>query len=387
MKLIKSKNGTYKVRISTDHGPRTIKTGSKNKDEATAILKAAKVPELERAGRTVRLTNEVVHQIRFGKSVKASDALALWKEHLALYSKSAKTTANKLITTNAWLRDSHLLNTPTHSIKPTHIDRWINDPASTDKVGTRGFKLACLRAFFTFCAGREFILADPTKGLSVRWAGLTHQQKEPAKERAFTTAQFNNLMAHIQAKTTALEKERGDIIERLKTHANGRGHTGALERRLEENTEGRRRLEFWRIATLIGRHTGLRMGDICRLETATITDTPGRLVVWTGKKNRRVSLPLPTELRANLASLALNLPPDQTRCFPEEAATYADVDKRSGLSHAFSRLCDEAGAEGHGFHDLRSTYAQECRAAGIAMPHIAERLGHSSTETTEIYLQ
>lgn len=385
MKLLRSKTtGSYRVRILTEHGQRVIDTGAKSRPEAIKIINAAHVPELERAARTVRLTNEVVNQIRFGRSVKASDAVMQFEEHLRLYARSQKTAVNKLLTVRAWLRDKNISGLPAHSVKPAHIDGWINDPKSLDKSGTRGFKLSCLRAFFSFCATQQFILTDPTLDLHVRMEFLRHQQKEPKRQRAFTTEEFTKLMAFYDARNWALAKERLDLMTReAEARANGE-HPGAIVALVTVNLETIRRLQFWKTATLIGRHTGLRLGDVCRLESASFDAKAARLIVWTGKTGKRVDLPLPEPLLEALKNWGSS---DPIFLFPTQAAAYGDVRRRSSLSQAFCRFCDSAGIPGHGFHDLRFAFSQECRAAGIPTPHIAERLGHGSTVTTEGYLE
>lgn len=383
MRLIKSdRTGDYKVRIITEHGHRTINTGVKSREEAISIIREARVPQLERAARTVRLTNEVVQQLRFGKAIRSIDAVAKWEEHLSLYARSSKTTLNKLTTVRAWLKAKHLNDTPAHVLKPSHIDTWINDTSSKTKAGTRAFKLSCIKAFFAWCASQQFTLGDPTLDLHVRMDSLRHSQKEPKKHGAFTDEEFDALMRHCAAWVAALEKERDSIIERLAAADAQGGHTGALAGLLSGIAEAMRKNSFWRLAALIGRHTGLRLGDVCRLELASLND-PGRLIVWTGKTDKRVSLPLPEALQ-----FALNAWPrtDGVFLFPAQAAVYNDVRKRAVLSVTFGRLCAAAGVHGRGFHCLRRAFAQACRAAGIPTPHISEKLGHSSETTTEIYL-
>ncbi len=385
MKLIKSeKTGLYRVRIATDYGHRTINTGTRDREEAVKIIRAANIPELERAGRSVRLSNEVVQQIRFGKAIKSSEAMARWEEHLKLYARSPKTTHNKLCVVRVWLREQGLADTPAHLLKPADIDTWINDPESKDMASTRTLKLCCIRAFFAWCASQQFTLGDPTTDLHVRMDGLRHAQKEPKKQRAFTDEEFGRLMAHCAQEAARLEAERQGIIRTIEAAEAQGCYLGALADRLMEKAEAVRVAAFWHLAALIGRHTGLRLGDVCRLELDSVDVGTGRITVWTGKTDKRVSLPMPQELQTALSAWPGSSPPF---LFPKAAALYEDVERRSMLSGAFIRLAAAAGAGHHGFHDLRHTYASACRAAGIPTPHISQRLGHTNTTTTEIYLE
>ena len=60
--------------------------------------------------------------------------------------------------------------------------------------------------------------------------------------------------------------------------------------------------------------------------------------------------------------------------------------RTSLLSHAFKRLCREAGIEGVRFHDLRHTHATMMLAAGVPVHVVQSRLGHESVQTTvDIY--
>lgn len=385
MKLLKSEaTGLYRIRISTEHGHRTINVGVKSKEEAIEIIREARIPELERASRSVRLSNEVVQQIRFGKAIKSSEAVSRWEEQLNLYARSAKTTLNKLTTVRSWLRAKHLSDIPAHLLKPAHIDTWINDPGLKDKAGTRAYKLSCIRAFFAWCASQQFIMGDPTLDLHVRMDSLRHGQKEMKRHRAFTDEEFAKLMAYCAQKAAALAMAAEEQKSRVKGISLQGGHAGAMAALLAETREAQRRLSFWHTAALIGRHTGLRLGDVCRLERACIDEAAGKLTVWTGKTGKRVSLPMPPELQAALRECPDG---DAPFLFPAEAAVYGNVRKRSALSVTFARLCTAAGAGAHGFHDLRRAFAQHCRAAGVPTPHISEKLGHTFTTTTEIYLE
>ena len=48
-------------------------------------------------------------------------------------------------------------------------------------------------------------------------------------------------------------------------------------------------LNFWLPAVLIGRYTGLRIGDVVRLEWESLS-TPGKFIVWTRKRDKRIAL-------------------------------------------------------------------------------------------------
>ena len=138
---------------------------------------------------------------------------------------------------------------------------------------------------------------------------------------------------------------------------------------------------FWYCAVLIGRYAGLRLGDICCLERASLA-RPGKLIVWTDKRDARVEL----DVDANLAKGIAAIPPSSKRfCFPEQDAIMRGP-QRAKLSVQFSRILEACKIAGHSFHDLRHTFCSDCQRRGIPTPHIAKMVGHSDQETTKLYL-
>lgn len=282
--------------------------------------------------------------IPFGKAVKAVEALKLWADHLAVYS-TPKTTLNKLTCLKAWLRDKGLGDTLTNAITPDQIESWINDPSHPDKAGTRLVKLSCIKSFFEFCAIREMLMADPSLGINVRYDILTDEQKGISQPKVFTPEQFQKLMEHIE------------LLIR------------------QASPEHRGRAVFWRVATLIGRYTGLRLGHIVNLRMDALTEEPGHIVFFTAKTNTKVLLPLPQSVRTALSKFKnRDLESENPFVFPDLQAMYSEPKKRSGLSVAFSRMCTLSGSSGFGFEHLRDTYVSDCTAAGLVMPHIEDKI-------------
>jgi integrase len=83
--------------------------------------------------------------------------------------------------------------------------------------------------------------------------------------------------------------------------------------------------------------------------------------VWTDKRDRRVSLPIPSELVEAIAAIPIE---DRRYCFPNEREITLSVEKRAKLSVQFGRICKQLELN-HTFHDLRHTYATECDEKGI----------------------
>ena len=123
------------------------------------------------------------------------------------------------------------------------------------------------------------------------------------------------------------------------------------------------------------------LGDICCLERASLAK-PGKLIVSTDKKDTRVELDIDYHLAKGIAAMK---PTGKKFCFPEQDAIMRGP-QRSKLSVQFARILEACKITGHSFHDLRRSYACDCKAKGIPTPHIAQRLGHGSEKSTETYL-
>lgn len=53
---------------------------------------------------------------------------------------------------------------------------------------------------------------------------------------------------------------------------------------------------------------------------------------------------------------------------------------------AITKGCEETGVPRFTPHDLRRTFATECRRANIPLPTIRDLMGHKDTATTERYI-
>jgi hypothetical protein len=91
-------------------------------------------------------------------------------------------------------------------------------------------------------------------------------------------------------------------------------------------------------------NAGLRLGDICALEWACLKE-PGKVVVWTDKRDTRVDLPVDDDLAQGLAAIPAN---SDKVCFPEQEAI-SRSSKRSMLSVQFGRTLQAVGIQGHSF--------------------------------------
>ncbi len=305
-------------------------------------MEAAGVEELETAAKAGQLSQEVIARILAGKKITFRDSIDQWIEWLSsMRGASPNTVNNYRYLIQAFLKLGHV----TEKDAPSKIDeRMVFDFINKkDGVGVeqRRQRKAVMAAFLDFCSIKGWTVGNAAKLVSVRMELLDHGQKERRSRNPLTDDEVRSLLA-----------------------ATKRG-------------------SFDHAAVAIARWTGLRLGDIAKLEMDSLSK-PGRIIVWTDKRDKRVDLPLePRELADAIASC----PPLSSKyLFPSERVIAMDSSKRAALSVKFNRLFKKVGLVDKNFHDLRSSYIQDCVSKGIPTPHIAKSVGHSSIHTTLGYL-
>jgi integrase len=278
------------------------------------------VKDLELAARSHRLTHHVVTQIVAGRKVSVQQAFTEWSDWLEACGKAPRTVLCTTTNVAAWIRDMKLEQMVPGVVTEKHINGWINSKDSTDKASSRKVVLSNIRNFCQFCIAKGYTIANPAALVRVRMDILSHAQKEKKETAPLTDAEVTALLNHTE--------ESGEI--------------------------------FWHVATAIARWVGLRLGDIAQLEWDCF-NKPGTIAVWTDKRDKRIELPLTTELANAVAKIPVN---SGKYCFPDERKVYTE--KSPGyLSMEFKRICEKAGVEDHSFHDLRRSYATDCARRGI----------------------
>ena len=179
-----------------------------------------------------------------------------------------------------------------------------------------------------------------------------------------------------------------DIPERLALEARGSLQHRGLNTRSQERTreptddELARLYAHWRGSTrqmidmvLVCRFalaTGMRLGEICRLEAADV-DTDARTVVIRDRKDPRnkagndQTVPLLADAWAIVAPLLEGA--EGGMLFPYRAES---------VSTAFTRACIATGIEGLHFHDLRHRATAQFFRMGLDIPRVALLTGHKT---------
>lgn len=335
MKLKKHPNGKWYAHL-TD-GQR-INLDTENEREAKRLAKAAKLEEIEFAAKARLLTAEAITRLSAGTKISNAEALEEWRNWAETVGLAPTTVYTQYTRLAAFFRDWKLLRKMPNEITDVICDSFINPKDDKSGSATRNSRLSALRSYYELCVAKGWALRDPTAALNVKMHLLSHEQKETRVREPFTKAEL--------AKLAKLDDP------------------------------------FWRAAVLLGYETGLRINDVVTLEVASLKDY-GRVVIWTDKHDKRVSLPVSKQLYEMLRDLC---EPGEQYVFPEQAKIAKDVTRRNRFPTYFKRILDRCEIPEKSFHCLRHTFATERGREGETIDQIRERLGHSSSETTKIYV-
>lgn len=143
----------------------------------------------------------------------------------------------------------------------------------------------------------------------------------------------------------------------------------------------------WYVACLVGRYTGLRYGDVCRLTWGGV-DLSNGIVCVTPRKTEHssgvvVRIPMSAVLRDELTSWREKFPRatpfDRVLPWLEERSTHGD--KR------FRAVLDRAGLDAslYSFHTWRHTLASRMGEARVPLDVRKKILGHTTDEMAERY--
>jgi integrase len=161
--------------------------------------------------------------------------------------------------------------------------------------------------------------------------------------------------------------------------------------------------EEWRGMILAAAFTGLRLGDVARLQWSSI-DLQKKMIALipakTARKKREVMIPIHPDLLAYLEQVTITEDQPCAFVFPELAQL--GIGSREGLSQTFVKIMSDAGvsrgkpskekAEGagrityeRGFHSLRHTFTTWLRTAGVSEEDRMSLTGHSTRDSHAKY--
>jgi integrase len=321
-----------------------ISVGATSRARAEAIISEASVDRLILLAQAQALTADAISVVTTGRRFTCDDILTAWEQD-AFMSLSAVTIDSYKTSITTLFDRVGCRRHPLPALKRNHLDSYINEEGT--KASTRHGRLAALRSFWGFAQNNAYVTGNIAETVRVRRKDMTHKQQE--KEGAIPLT----------------EDEYRILITSPKVS------------------------KFWRRAIILGYWVGLRIGDVARLDVASLGDDS--IKVWTHKRSKRIELPLSDpligshELRQVVAELRAET--KEGYCFPDQQAII-DSKQRNLLSMQAIRLMEAHGVDFKSFHSLRSSCAQRWDAAGKTLLEIGKLLAHSpnSPETTEGYI-
>ncbi len=132
-------------------------------------------------------------------------------------------------------------------------------------------------------------------------------------------------------------------------------------------------------------HTGLRVGEVCRLKRSdlTLNKRSGSVQVH-GKGNKYREVPLNTTARNALQEYLVVLPKDSGYLFPSEKTGQALTERAVG--YIVKKYARAAKIPQLRAHDLRHRFGYRM-AALVPLHRLAQIMGHDSLDTTMIYIK
>lgn len=335
----------YHARVKTTDGKhKTISTHTTSKKEAEQVVSESGIEHLETAAKAGRLTREAIGLITTGKKLTVAKAIEKFIESLSRR-QSPGHVYNTRQALNQWLAATPIGSLPPSAITDSHVDGWVNEDNPGVKAGRRRMRLSLIRSFCDYCSDMGWMIGNPAgrRRVTVDLGKLSHEQKETKAIEPFTAAE----------------------LRKFTDYCKSEGHV------------------FWQFAALVSWEIGLRLGDIASLEWDSF-NTPGRAIVWTMKRDRRVSVPISDALSDVLAQIPVA---SEKYLFPNERALYSDLSRRANLSTYFKRYCSYAKIEsGKTFHSIRHACVTRWSREGKSLEDIATDVGHASTKTTQGYI-
>lgn len=337
MKIKKHKNGVYYAHIWSESGDTAISLRTKDLTEAKLLAKTANYEELEHAAKARLLTAEAFARISSGGRITNEKALGLMLDWMRRVGTSPITRERYETYCRKFFNENSLMKRSPVSITADMCDAFVNTSDDV-KYATRRARHAALQTYFQVLLAKGLVVGNPSAEVRVHRHTLTHEQKETEKKPPFTNAELKQLKA------------------------------------VED--------PFWKAGAVLGDTYGLRISDVAQLEWAVFAK-PGKVIVWTDKRDRRIELELTPEVERLMASL----PKSDTRwVFPEWAEVSRDPKGRSKTSTYFKRLLTKLGIEGKSFHSFRAGFATRHHAEGTPIDDIREKMGHVHAETTKGYI-
>lgn len=351
MKFRTNRIGFVFAVLRTKIGERSIALNTRSMAEAELIAKDLNLDVIERAGKEVDISRDLIRRLTKHGRKKVLEAIVEWERWLSATSESENTVKNMTSYGHAWVNAMHLRGSSIDDLCERHVDEWVNADDGT-KLSTRKFRLAVATSILKFCCIKKYADVNVAQLVKVKQKPLSLAQKTSRPKRVFTDEEYERVKAHLMKQVDVDDKLESDWAR------------------------------FWYCAVVLGRRTALRLADICCLERSSIQD--GKLRVCTDKKNTWVEHEITDEMLTAMAIVRVHRLSKHMFTLQNEIAS--DPRRRCQLSNRFRQVMNACGIEGQYFHLLRSTAATEIVSKGGSIQDVATALGHGDSKSSEVYV-
>ncbi|HSL74492.1 MAG TPA: tyrosine-type recombinase/integrase [Ilumatobacteraceae bacterium] len=244
-----------------------------------------------------------------------------------------------------------------------------------------------LRSFATWCARGDIRDPDQVTRATVRrylahlttrqFARRTIARKAAAVRRYSRWALANGLATHDPTAGVSVPAGPGRLPRVLDQRELGGLLDGAVP---DGEPDWRRRRDDAVLELLYG--SGLRVGELCAMQVASLSLSSGAATVWgKGSKERRVpvSEPAARALRSWLAVRSEVLPPEAGEVL------FGNERGRPLTPRDVRRIIDRRSPTPTHPHALRHTFATHLLDGGADLRAVQELLGHTDVATTQRY--
>jgi len=353
MKLTKNRYGKWEVSF---RDPRTRNLcrrslGTEDKAKAEALVKEAKIEQIEMAAEAKALTRDVIQSLTHGSCQNLGELEPYWEAWLGTVC-SKNTTKVYSCFVKGMLSQACIERDPPDSLTEVVISGFVNKKGLSYQ--SRNMRLASARSFCKWMNLKGHISGNPAGLVKIRVADLNHRQREGKRVNPITHDEFSRLRSYLE------------------------NHLLKPDRR---SRKLRNRIRFLLLAMEVSWHTGLRLNDIIGLNWDSLNHEKSTVEVWTKKRDKRVAVPVPRSLMDKLDSLERL---DEVLIFPREYGEF-EIFGTKPSSDAFRYLVRKANFSGISFHSLRHAFVTRLKANGQTLEDIAKLVGHSTTTTTQGY--
>ena len=189
-------------------------------------------------------------------------------------------------------------------------------------------------------------------------------------------------------KSVRLEEASAQALDRHQQYALQR----AIEKDLQYAAKAypRRKVSRQRDASLVIflLNTGLRLSELLAMQFSDLelTDRKGLVIVRKGKGNRERTVPLNADARRAMQDWLAVRPERDTPFIWMAVEDDSESLTPRSVQRIFSRYGQEAGIPGFHPHIARHTFAKNLVDRGVGLEKVARLLGHTSLNTTRIYV-